>query len=574
MPDEVATSSRRGRLPSARVSAEIAEVELRRVVRRIRSQDLWLALMVVTGLIVLVSFPLIFSITSDWGQTLATGDTSPVSTFGLLLAVVWCFLTGFALVAGIGSYGEVDNAAGMLTIRPPKDVAFGLLLMNTLAYTPYLVPPMAVGYVGLSVGVGTPAPLVGGLLVLVVLYTSAMAIGYPLGLAVKGVVRRSALLSRFKSVFGVLVAVGYFWIMFGGHLTTIVDIARPALEGPPIGWLADVALLTTPDAGVSLTGAAGAFVVALVLVPLGTLATISAAKFAWYVDRSDENDETDVQAATESGEDQESETVSVPQVATLDRWLGLFARRQGTVGVATTTLVRAYRAPLQLVFVAAPLLFALPMVEVFVTAGTVPDYAPWFAMLYGGWAAAVAYPLNLLGNQGATLPLLLTAQADARQTVNGHLLAAAVTFAPVTAVLAAGAAVASGRSLTDASVMGGIAVVVVVSAAIVAAGLGALFPRFTSIDVTGDRTATPPSKAAVSLFSLLVVLAVTATGVLTDEVYRLLITGLLSDYLPLGIDPTASSLETAALALVSLFAVSVPLAYVVAVRRLRTYRIE
>jgi len=541
------------------------------MLRRIRSQDVWLALVAVSSLVVLAVLPVLFGIGQDWGTAFASGDPTPAATVGTAVAVAWLFQFAMAVVAGVGSYGEVDNEAGMLTIRPPKDVAGGLLLTNAVGYALYLLVPFAAGFVGIAVGVGSPLPLVGGLAVVGAILASAMALGYPVGLALKGLVRRSAWLSRLKPVLGAVVVVAYFWVMFAGHLFTVVDAVRPALERPPLAWLADLALVTTPGAGASTVGAAGALALSLVAVPLGTLATVRAATYAWDADRvqASERDDTDADGRTATGvSDGESGPTRLSAV------LGIVCRRQGTLGVASTALVRAYRAPLQLVFVAAPLLFALPMVDGIVATGTVPSYAPWFAMLYGAWAAGVAFPLNLLGTQGGTLPTLLTARADGRQVVHGHVVAAAVPLAPVTAVLAAAAAAGSGRATPEAAVIGGLALVVVAAGAVVAAGLGALFPRFEGIDVTGGRTATPPSKAAFALFSLLMAIAVTAVGVLADEVYRALIHALLTEYLPFGLSVTVDGLETLSTVAVPALVVAVPVAYLLAVRRVDDYRIE
>lgn len=597
----VRTPSRRGRFPSPRLSAVIARMELRRMGRRVRSQDVWLALTAVSALVVVAVMPLLFAISRGWGEAFASGDAAPTSTIVLVVAVAWGFQVAMAVVAGVGSYGEIDNAAAMLTIRPPKDVAGGMLLMNAAAYAVYLAVPFGVGFAGIAVGAGTPFPLVGGAVVTAAILASSMAVGYPAGLAIKGIVRRSATLSRLKPVIGAVAVVGYFWIMFAGHLPVVVDLLEPVLREPPLGWLGDLALATTPGAGVSPHQGAVALALAVVLVPVGSLATVRAATFAWYADEKrgpSADDGTGTPSAADSrsaagsriaagsrsvaGGGEGSVTHSRPPTPAaptapntpLSRALGVACRRQSTLGVASTTLVRAYRAPLQLVFVAAPLLFALPMVEGIVRSGTVPEYAPWFAMLYGAWAAGVAFPLNLLGTQGAALPALLTARADGRAIVHGHVVAAVVPLAPVTAGLAAAAAHGTGRSVPETMAIAGLSLVVVTAGAVLAAGFGARFPRFESIDVTGGRTAMPPSKAAFALYSVLLTLAVTAAGIVTDEVYHRMMYALLSEYLPFGLDVSMDGLEAMALGLVPVLAVLVVGAYVVAVRRIDGYRIE
>jgi hypothetical protein len=68
--------------------------------------------------------------------------------------------------------------------------------------------------------------------------------------------------------------------------------------------------------------------------------------------------------------------------------------------------------------------------------------------------------------------------------------------------------------------------------------------------------------------------AVTAVGVRTDEVYRVLIHALLAEYLPFGLSLTVDGLTTLATVALPLLVVAVPAAYVLAVRRVDDYRIE
>ncbi|QLH77402.1 hypothetical protein HZS55_08885 [Halosimplex rubrum] len=542
------------------------------MVRRIRAQDVWLAMVALGALAILAVLPIAFDAASGWGATLAGGDAGPAATVTLLVASGWVFVLAMGVVAGVGSYGEIDEPAGMLTIRPPKDVAGGLLLMNAVGYVPYVAIPFGVGFAGLAVGAGTPLVLVGGAGATVALLASAMAIGYPTGLALKGVIRRSKWLSRLKPVIGAVVVVAYFWVSFAGHLPAVVDALSPVLRGPPLAWLGDLALVTTPGAGASLVGAAAALGLAVAVVPVGVLATVRAAEFAWFAD-----DQRDTADETEPGPESASvagRPAPVTGSSRLGDVLGLVCRRQGTVGVAATTLVRAYRAPLQLLFAAVPLLFALPMVEGALATGTVPSYAPWFAMLYGAWAAGVAAPLNLLGNQGATLPGLLTSRASGREVVHGHVLAAVAPVAPAVAVLTGVAARASGRSTGEAVGFAALALVVVAAGAVVAAAIGARFPRFDGIDVTADRTATPPSKAAFALYSILATLGVSAAGVLSDELYRLVIHSLLAPRLPFGLSLSVAGLERVALGVAVVLAAAVPAAYLLAVRRVSGYHVE
>ncbi len=555
-------TSRDGHVPSIGVGLLIARVEIRRSVRKLREQDVWLAVLVLGAVGVLLSLPILFGHTREWGVDLAAGETSVASTVAMALAVVWLLFALFAVVSAVGEYGEIDNESGMLTIRPPKDVACGLLLSATVWYAPFAFVPLGVGFLGLSVGAGSPLAFVGGVVATTVLLVTAVATGYPVGLALKGVIRRSERLSSLKPILAVVVTVAYVWIMATGKLLVIAETLEPVLLAPPLGWLGDLALVTTPGADASIARAAGALVLAVVVLPAAALGTTASAGYAWYADRAWDSCEGD-----RHGDDHSSPG----RVAAT---LALVCRRPGTLGVATTTLVRAYRAPLQLVFAAVPLLGALPLFERVIATGTAPPFVPWVVLLYGAWAAGTAFPLNALGNQGSTLPTALTARADGACVVHGTVVAAVVTVTPLTAVAAVGMGYLAGRSPADLLVLTALSPVVVTAGAVLAAGLGARFPRFRSIDVAGSRTAVPPSKSAFALFSLLITLAVYAVAVLADETIRSLAVVVLSERLPYGLSITATTLETVASVVAPLLALAVPAAYLLAVRRIDSYRLE
>lgn len=563
MPASKTNTTRERWVPTLTISVLIAHLEIRRRLRKLRAQDVWLALMALSAIAIVVTLPLLYGITRDWGSAFATGDTSATATVTLALAATWLLLTVFAIVSAVGSYGEIDNEAGVLTVRPAKDVAGGLLLSAIAYYLPFVVVPFGAGYLGLAVGTGTPLPFVGGLVATTVTLVTACAVGYPIGLACKGLIRRSEHLSRLKPVLGVVAAVAYFWIMFSGRFVTLVEAIEPALLDSPLGLLGDLALLTTPGAGASTANALLALLLAGIVLPIATVGTVGAARYAWYVDRvRDSDDETD-----------EADDSTQSSTARLDAILAPFCRRPGTLGVASTALVRAYRAPLQLVFVVGPLLGVLPFLEEFVRTGTAPEYAPWLIVCYGAWAAGTAFPLNLLGNQGLVLPTVLTARSDGRHVVHGSILAASLTLGPLTAIAAVGVGHVAGRPIGDLLSIAVVALGTVVAGAVVAAGFGALFPRFRSIDFSGTRSAVPPSKAAFSLFSMMVALSIYTIAILSDELIRGLASAVLSDRLPIDRTVSPAELETAAWFVAPLLVLAVPVAYAIAVRRVERYTI-
>jgi hypothetical protein len=557
----VRTSSKTGAFPDAATSLLIARQEGRRGYRKIRQQDVWLALILVGVLTVVLVLPIVFDVARDGGEAIASGDSDAADLVVFAGGGYWLAIVVLSVIAGVGSNGAPDNPGRMLTVRPPEDVAGGLALGAAASFSLYVYPPFAAAALGLSVGVGSPLPLVGALIVATTVLVTGVSVGFPIGVAIKGAVRRSAALSRYKPVLGALVAVAYFWIALTGRLFDVLELIAPAVVNSPPGWLGELALLWVPGAEASALHAVGAVCLAVLVVPVGLLGLGRAAEYAWFADPADPPEDADASSATDA-------------TPPLTRVLSPLCRNAGTLGVAEAALVRAYRAPFQLLFVAVPLLAAIPLAEQVVTTGTAPDYLPWLVVLYGAMAAGAAFPLNALGNQGATLPTLLTASIDGRQVVHGNVLAGVVLAAPPTTSLAVAAGVLSGRSGSELLVVGVVAPVVVVAGAVLAAGVGALFPRFQSIDVTAERTATLPSKVAFALFALAISLAVYAVAVVTDELMRLLASVVLSERLPFGLTVDPGAVETIAWVVLPVLAAAVPVAYVVAVRRIGGYRLD
>lgn len=563
--DRPVSRSRQGWFPSPSISYLVARIESRRSWRKVRNQDLWLALAGIGILFVLVSLPIMYSFGASFGEEL-NADSAPIDIAFTIVIGTWITMVAFGIMAGTGSEGEVDNQAAILTVRPPKDVAGGLLLGTVVGYAPLLCLPALAGGIGIAVGVGTPAPIAGILAGSILLLVTGVTIGYACGLTIKGIVRRSARLTQLKPAIGVAIFVGYIWLSATGRLFTIVIDAGELLRSSPLGWLADLTFLTTPNAGASVLNAIGALAVSAAVVPVGVFAVVRAAEYAWYAEqRQRDSDDEPVES---SGRD------STSLGERFDAALGVVGVSAGARGVTTTVLVRAYRSPLQLVYVVVPLFLLLPTIETAVSSGFVPEWLPWGVLLYGGWVAGAAFPLNLLGDQGATLPTVLTARIRGRQVVHGYVLAAVLIFVLPTAVAAIATAQVAGRSTETLLSVGLASPLAVIAGAVLAAGFGAAFPRFQSIDLTGSTKALLPSKTAFTLFSMTATFSITAIGVLIDDIYRIVTSDLLTTWLPYGITVSPGRLETASQIVTGLVVVAVPLAYLFASRRIDSYRLE
>jgi hypothetical protein len=109
---------------------------------------------------------------------------------------------------------------------------------------------------------------------------------------------------------------------------------------------------------------------------------------------------------------------------------------------------------------------------------------------------------------------------------------------------------------------------------VLAAALGAAFPRFKLLEISSARKARLPSKVAFVVLSILAVLLSTAAGVLADVRYRFRLSENISAYLPYGIEVGRDALLPYAWGLVGLLVVLVPLAYLFAVWRIDHYHLS
>lgn len=546
-------------LPVPSRSVEVARIDLLRGYRWVRHQHLWLAFTAVVGVMGALFLAQTYAIATDVGTALAAGDGLP-TWLVMATGVVWLFLAIFLAGDAFGTNGDLDHDGQYLTIRPAADVIGGLLLSAAVKFSAYTIGLGLAGGAGLVVGTGSPLPLVGIAAAAVIIPATATAVGYPIGLALKGVVRRSENLGRVATLLGVGIGLAYVTLSVTGELVSLIVQLHPVLTSPPLVWFGHLAFATTPSSGVPAAGVLALIGVTPLVVVGGTILSVPIARYAWLADQAHTIDDgdTDLPTAPDSR---------------LDALLGVIFRAPATRGVASTTLRRAVRSPFQFVFIAPPLLAGILFVETAVTTGTVPWYVPWFVVWYGAWAAGAVVPLNPLGNQGATLPALLTSPARGRHVVHGNVVAATFVAAPPTIAIALGAGYLAGSGLPVLAVLALASVAAVAGSAVLATGIGSVFPRFERLSLDGSRQAVPPSKRAYTIFSMTLSTVVLAVAVAADETARVLGSALLSQWLPFGFDVGVGTVVLLGWVIVGSAILSLPLAYRLAVRRLDTYRL-
>ena len=454
-------------------------------------------------------------------------------------AVLWLFFVVIVAVRTVGTRGTLENDVGVLSVVPTREAVLGVLLSECGLGLAYALPLFGVVAVGYSVGAGTYALLATAPVVAVAASATAVAVAYPLGLAIRHVVTRIEFVARHKGPLIVLVFVAYMALILSDALGNVVVTIFEPMQVAPTAWFADLLLLGSP-AGASPLRAG----LALALVPLLGVASVAVttrvANKHWFADpvlAGTEDDDADVDPNTDHHDDGLLRRVE-------DALGGVVGR--GTAAVTVLAWKRAARAPLKLLYVAYPLLFAIGFVGDIVQTGEIPSFVPAAALLFVAWAGAVVFTLNPLGDQGSALPGTVLSRLAGREFVAAHVLAGAIVTVPLGTVLVAALALAVPLEFDAiAALVAGTPASVLVGS-LFAVGVGTAFPRYEAVNVTRSTKAVVPSLVAFATYSLYLVLVVAAAGIVYEPAVEPLVAGLVSWLLPFGWSITADAVALGA----------------------------
>ncbi|WP_135823367.1 hypothetical protein [Halorussus ruber] len=514
------------RLPDLSHATRIARVEVRRSVRTVRSTG---SKTLAFGIVLLfwVALPTV------GGGYLAfrLGRSLPTIPFEFPLldlvrggtAVGWVGVAALAAARSAGGKSELDSPAGILTTVPARDAALGLLLAEYARMAMVTaIPAFTIG-TALAVGSGAVTPLVAIPATAGILLAVALSIGFPVGVGVKWVTLRSPWLARHKTALLVVAFGLYFLAVTSQAFNDVVAFLQRALRGTPLAWFGDAALLGLPGVEAVPLHALGAVALAAVLLPAFAAVGIRSATTLWYADRAqaEEDDESETQARADSAEgaapggmtgggapgSTADSTPTPPKSGgagaslgerALSAFGGALSRPTRTVTLAAWR--RAKRAPIRLLYVAYPLFFLYAPLRSAFESG-VPTTLPAMVALYGAWAVG-AMVLNPLGDEGAVLPATLLSGVSGRQFVVGHVLSAALVGVPVVTATVALAGVLSPLDPVRWVTLTLVSALLVVVGAMLAVGIGVLFPRFGTVEVFRSREITMPSKGAFAAYSI------------------------------------------------------------------------
>ncbi len=163
------------------------------------------------------------------------------------------------------------------------------------------------------------------------------------------------------------------------------------------------------------------------------------------------------------------------------------------VGVVAVDWKRARRSPISLSFALYPVIVLAGPIVTAVQSGEIGTGLPLWILLSGTWIAGALFALNVIGQEGAALPVTLLSETPERALIVGHVVSGGLLLAPVTVVATVGTAVLSPHSLPTVASLGVSAVVLSAVSGAIATGIGAVFPRFEAVSVSRSRKAIVPS---------------------------------------------------------------------------------
>ena len=304
---------------------------------------------------------------------------------------------------------------------------------------------------------------------------------------------RSRLLSRLRTLFLILFAIGYFALIFTNAFASVLEPLYQVLAPTPIDWFGDLAALGL-GIGASPLRAIGAIGFSAVFAVAAVTSLFRLAEWLWYADGVHVIHEAERSANGSS------------RFGGLSRVLP-----QPVFGVVAVDWKRARRSPISLSFALYPLLVLAGPIVTAVQTGEIGTSLPLWLLVSGTWVAGSLFALNVVGQEGAALPITLLSEAPERSLVIGHVVSGAFLIAPVTVVATVTAGFLSPHSVPVVASLGVSALVLSTVSGAIATGIGVGFPRFEAVSVSRSTKAIVPSAFAFAIYSIVVLVVALPT---------------------------------------------------------------
>ena len=466
----------------------IAVTELRRRWRALTSNT---GQLLASALVLVVFLP--FSLVGlagvfFFGTAIGSGEIeTPLEWVQMAFVYGWIGVVGFGGYRAYSIALRPDNVDGLLTTVSHREVLGGLLLAELLLWGVPTVLFGAAASLAFALGLGAPLATPFILLTICVVLITALVTGFMLALVVRNSGVRSKFLTRIRTVLLAGAAIAYLWLIVTQNFASVFDPIYRVLSPTPIGWYGDLATIGTGIGG-SMLRAGGSLVVSSVLLVVAIPALYRLAEWLWYADG-----------------------VSIEHERPVDRTESRGSRLVGLVsgpilGVILADWKRARRAPITLSFTLYPLIILIGPITMTVQTGAVGSSLPLWVLLSGAWITGSLFSLNVLGTEGAALPVTLLGASPGAALVKGHAVAGALLGVPVTvgAVLVLG--VVSPHESTALITLTLSALILTAGAGVIASGIGTAFPRFEAVSVSRSTKAVVPSMIAFAVYSAAIAL--------------------------------------------------------------------
>ena len=528
-----ATGARaRTRVPRAecRRAALVARVELRHRWRAIRGDARRQGALAVAGLFTFLPVAGGSAAAYSLGSALAGGTLPiPIEALRGVAAGVFAFVAVFVALRAVQHTATPPISDLLLSAASHHSVVAGVVLAEAIGTVGVVAVGACCVAIAFALGSGS---LLGGVSIVTALCALAVLgvlAGFAAGLAIRNVLARSPVLSRYRAAIGVGAFLAYLVVVTTGSFANALGPVVTTLGATPLGWFADLALVPfAPVDRVAAVAAVGSFAVGT--AGLAWSCSVLAARL-WYIGPVGHADgdsgigiavgvgghgETGrgmvtggaiAGGAVADGPSAEGEGDSRPAIGdprAIGRRLGV---SRPVLAVARRGWLRAKRAPIRLLYVTYPLFLGVDPASAVVRTGQVPETLPPVLALYGAWATGAAFSLNPIGDEGPVLPVTLTTAVSGTEFVGGSCLAGLAVCLPITVLITAFVGVASPLSPALVGLAVATALVLSVAATGIAAGFGALFPRTETARITRGREAIVPSIAAFGLYSISLVVA-------------------------------------------------------------------
>lgn len=416
------------------------------------------------------------------------------------IALFWLF--GVYLIAQrvVSARPRIDAEPLMLTTVSARTAAYGLVVAEMLRLLAHTVVPILV-LTGVSVVLlGSPASLILLPVVAVVFASTVVVTGSLVGYAIALLVATSPFVAQHKTILGTATSLlamgGYFLFLY----PQIGGLSQATLAWFPLGWLADLAVVGTPFIG-STIRVVGVLAGSAVLLVSGGLLIERITVAFWFIEPVDPQTAGDIaendtaQPRTRDALADAVAPLAVPQFVSTP------VRR-----VAEWALMRTRRDPNRLMFLFIPV-FAIgsPLVSTAVQSGSIGALAAPLSAVALPWIAGSLFAMNPLGDEGAVLPVTLTA-VSGTQYVRGLIIPGVVFGLPIILLVTGFAGLVSPYTVSEQIGLVVLSVYLTCIATTAAPAIGMLFPRFSAIRVGQSQDVLPPRMTAVAIHSLLTVL--------------------------------------------------------------------